>query len=298
MAIRSPVRLLLYLMPILAGSILWFLAGRPILSALAPTSSNVADSARIDPELAKAAANMVAPPFGTPLSLMADPRTLRTTMNRGVAAYESAANEHAQIDAARLIHIAAALGYGPARDLILENLTRGRAMRSAVPAPDAIRYAMDVFSGGARRLKDPEQAFIPLARYYAQRGELGAFATHVVETIRDDPRLRKSQALDRLFEALLLVPGSCQSIARAMSMPRADDYAQCPAGLKQRLQTHVRTAGPVGRDENSRRQALWLITKLDNASDVEHVGSIRPEARVIPGVYFPLPPTGQSGNPR
>lgn len=279
---RSHLHLTLTFAAIMAVCIVSLSAGKTIFSYLTPADKNSRNPATPDVELAVAAADMVAPPFGTPLSLMADPRRLRAITVRSIASYEAAPNEAAQISAMRMMQVAAALGYEPARDLILANFTSGRPTRTAVPAPDAVRYAMDVFTDGANKLNRSNQAFVPLARYFAQRGELEAFATHIVETIRDDSRLQKSRALDQTFAALLLVPGGCQALARAIAAPRSDDYRQCPISLKTRLLAHVRVAGPVYRDDRARRQALALIEKIDVTSSPTEAEDIRSAPRVIP----------------
>jgi hypothetical protein len=279
----------------LAVSLALLGAGKTILSHRAPADKVAGDPAALDPELAAAAAVMVAPPFGTPLTLMADPRQLRAITIRGVAAYESATKEDAQIKAARMIQVAAALGYGPARDLILANFTSARLMRSAVPAPDVVRYAMDGFAVGAVGSKGPSQTFLPLARYYGQRGELETFATHVVETIRDDARLQKGKVLDRILEALSLVPGACQSVARAISAPRSEDHGRCAVALKVRLLTHIRSAGPIYRDDFARRQALGLIAKLGDTPVSNQANNAETTMRVIPGFVSQAPADQSSG---
>jgi hypothetical protein len=229
-----------------------------------------------DTALSTASAEMVAPPFGTPLALMADPRQLRELTIRSIADYEATKHEAAQIAAMRKIQAAASLGYGPARDLILANFLSSRVVRTAVPAPDVVRYGMDVFAIGPTRTNSHTRAFLPLARYFVQRNEVEAFATHVIEAVRDDARLQKGNALDQLFEALAQVGSACQAIARAVSAPRAVDLSKCPAALKMSVLASVRSAGPVYRDDRARRQALSLIEELKGGEKVERVGDAAP----------------------
>ncbi len=288
------MRIVFVLAAMLSACIAALAVGKTILSAFAPEKISTLPGPS-DSELAAAAADMVQPPFGTALALMADPRQLRAITIRGVTAYESATNEGAQVQALRLIHVAAALGYGPARDLILANFASGRLMRSAVPAPDAVRYALDVFTGGSKKFKDPDRAFVPLARYYGQRGELESFATHVVEAIRDDARLQKGKVLDWVLQSMAGVPGSCQSLARVIAAPRSDDYGQCPLALKMRLLTHIRSAGPDYREDNARRQALAVIAKLADTPAAAEIGNAAP--RVIPG-FLPQSLADRSDNRR
>jgi len=252
--------------------------GKPMLAPAGQVSEAVA---RPDAVLATASADMVAPPFGTPLALMADPRQLREQTIRGIADYEASANDAAQVAAMRRIHAAANLGYGPARDLILANFTSGRVIRIVVPVPDAIRYAMDAFASGPRQTNNPGRTFLPLVRYFAQRNELETFATHLIEAIRDDARLQRSKSLDQLFEALGQAHGACQAIGRAVSAPRSVDFAQCPAALKMRVMAFVRAVGPVFRDDQARRQALGLLEKLRSGQEPERAGDSAPAPRLI-----------------
>jgi hypothetical protein len=81
---------------------------------------------------------MIAPPYGTPLSLQADPRRPRNIMERGERRYQSSAVDSEQLEGIRLIQVAAALGYGPARRVILRDYPQSRLMRSAVPTPELV----------------------------------------------------------------------------------------------------------------------------------------------------------------
>jgi hypothetical protein len=291
---RSPIQIAFVLAAMLTACIAALAVGKTIMSAFAPEKISTLPGPS-DPDLATAAADMVQPPFGTALALMADPRQLRAITIRGVTAYESPTSEGAQVQALRFIQVAAVLGYGPARDQILANFAGGSLMRSAVPAPDAVRYALDVFTGGSKKIKDPDRAFVPLARYFGQRGELEAFATHVVEAIRDDTRLQKGKVLDSVLQSMASVPGSCQSLARVIAAPRSDDYGQCPLALKMRLLTHIGSAGPAYREDNARRQAVALIAKLADTPAATETANAAP--RVIPG-SLPQSLADRSDNPR
>jgi hypothetical protein len=214
----------------------------------------------IDPELAAAAAKMVLPPPGTPLAYAADPRALSTTMHRGLAIYESAPSDSHRLHGARLIQLAAVLGFEPARSLITRNYPRSRVMREATAAPDAIRYALDVFAASAAPAGDAEPGLIALARHFAYGRELETFATHVVEAIRDDRRLQVPGRVDLVLAALRRVPEACAAIGRVASSSAA--AVDCAPPLNELMLTHVRNAGPVGRDHNSRRQALVLLQEF------------------------------------
>jgi hypothetical protein len=272
---------ILVLVAVAAGVAL-LAAGKPIRLSPDPADKISEDLAKPDAALAAASADMVAPPFGTPLALVADPRQLRELTIRGVADYEGAASEAAQIAAMRRIHAAANLGYGPARDLILANFSSGRVIRVAVPAPDAVRYAMDTFANDPRRTNSANRTFLPLAWYFAQRNELETFATHVIEAVRDDARLQSGKSLDQLLEALARVSGACQAIARTVAAPRSADYTRCPAALKMSVLMFVKSAGPVYRDDRSRRQALSLIEKRKGGQEREPAGNAASVPRLIP----------------
>lgn len=241
----------------------------------------------VDPELLKAAALMVAPPYGTALALQVDPRRLRAIMEKGEAVYRSAAGENVQIESAQLIQVAAVLGYGPARRLIVRDYARSRVIRMTSPEPNTVRFALDAFTGAVQASGEVEQGFVALATYFVARRELGAFAVHIVETIRDDSRLQVDRRLGPLFASLAQIEGACVAIARIVSAVRTPTAAECSSELQKRVRARVRAAGPVGREDDSRRYALWRMQMLDNISDPEQLGSAKPVVRVLPGFYSP-----------
>jgi hypothetical protein len=217
--------------------------------------------------LAEAAGKMVAPPLGTPLALLGtDPRRLRTIMDGGLAAYQRAPTEAQQIDGVRRMQIAAVLGYGPARDLIALEYSRSRIVRSAVAASDAVRYALDVFTGDPVASKNTTYAFRMLVLYYAEQKALGSLATNVVEAIIDDRRLQFAKRLDPLFDSLVPIPGACAAAARAINMARTSGGPECPPPLRQAVVNFARTAAPIGRDPSSRRQALAQVERLGSSN--------------------------------
>jgi hypothetical protein len=296
-------------------------AGPPAASeAVAPAAppeatTAVGDAApRADPALAESAAQMVPPPFGTPLALQADPRRLRELMAAGEAAFAASADQDRQIGGAKRIQIAAALGFGPARRMIVQDYARARLLRAAVPAPDAVRYSLDGFTivapppatrrpaKGVQRVQDvpvaPEavQEFVTLAKYFASRQEHAAYATHLVEAIRDDARLQIDRRLAPLFDALAAVEGACAAVARNVAGARETPAADCGPALRQRVIARARSARAVGREFESRRQALWLLEQLDGpAQPPAEAESPRPSVRVLPG--FPTMPAANKPEP-
>jgi hypothetical protein len=249
-------------------------------------TTSMPEASRLDSELPKASADMVVP-YGTPLALQVDPRRLRALMDQGEAAYRSGAGEVAQAEGARLIQISAALGYGPARRLTVRDYPRVRLMRMVTPSPDVVRYALDAFTGGVAASAELERAFGALVIYFADRKELAALATHLIEAIRDDTRLQFDGRLALLFDALSQVDGACPAIARAVAAARS--VAECRPELMQQVITRARAAGVHGREIDSRRNAMWLMEQLNNDTD-PGLGSSKPAVRVLPG-FFSVPVT-------
>jgi hypothetical protein len=203
---------------------------------------------------------MVAPPLGKPLALLGtDPRRLRALMDRGLRAYERAANEVQQIEGIRLVQLSAVLGYGPARDLLAREYSRSRRVRSAVSAPDAIRYALDAFTSDPSAAKSSTASFNAMAVYHADQKALGLLATNMIETIGDDRRLQAAKRLDLMLDALAPVSGACAAVARAATVQ------DCSPALRQAVLVFVGAATPVGRDQAARRQALALMERLDGS---------------------------------
>jgi hypothetical protein len=219
-----------------------------------------------DPELAEAAAQMVAPPQGTPNALLGtDPRRLRALMHRGFAVYQRAPTQIQQVEGIRLIQIAAVLGHGPSRDLLAREYSRSRLVRSVVPAADAIRYALDVFTGDLAAAKNTTYAFRMLVVYYSEEKALNLLATNIVEAIGDDSRLQVVKRLDPLFDSLVPIAGACASVARVVNVQR-NPGQDCPSPLRHAVVNYARVAPPVGRDPSSRRHALAQVEQLDTSN--------------------------------
>jgi hypothetical protein len=92
---------------------------------------------------------------------------------------------------------------------------------------DATRYAVDDFLDKSADQEDANSAIVALARCFSARRELAAFATHLIEVIRDDQRLQVSARLDRLLNARGAMEGACMSIARLLSSVRHVSEAEC-----------------------------------------------------------------------
>jgi hypothetical protein len=152
-----------------------------------------------------------------------------------------AANEVQQIEGIRLVQLSAVLGCGPGRDLLAREYSRSRLVRSAVSAPDAIRYALDAFTGAA---KNSTASFDAMVAYSADKKALGLLATNMVETIGDDRRRQAAKRLDLMLDALVPIPAACAVAARAATVQDSS-----PA-LRQAVLVFVGTATPIGRDRH------------------------------------------------
>ena len=236
------------------------------------THSNVPHSAenapRVDRALIEAAAMMIDAPPETELALQGvDPRRLRADFQRGIAAMQSytddepivdGSHDEQRIEGARLVSVAAILGYEPARALIARDYPRSHVIRAALSANEAVRYALDpLFTSGARI--EGNSALILLAAYFSGRRELRAFADYVIQALRDDRRLQTEDRINFLLSQLARVRGACMAISRAISPTLIATGEDCPAGLKQQVQLFVHVAAPAGREAESRRQALSLL---------------------------------------
>ena len=114
---------------------------------------------RVDHALIEAAAMMIPAPPETELALQGiDPRRLRASFQRGMAAMQryvddepmvDGSHDDQKIEGARLVNVAAILGYEPARALIARDYPRSQIIRSALSANEAVRYSLDpLFTSG------------------------------------------------------------------------------------------------------------------------------------------------------
>ena len=223
---------------------------------------------RVDRALIEAAAMMIPAPPETELALQGvDPRRLRASFQRGIAAMQSytddesivdGSHDEQKIEGARLVNVAAILGYEPARALIARDYPRSHIIRSALSAKEAVRYALDpLFTSGAPR--EGNRALILLAAYFSGRHELRAFAEYIIEALRDDRRLQTEDRINFLLSQLAHVRGTCIAIRRAISPTWISTGEDCPAALQQQVQLFVHVAAPAGREAESRRQALSML---------------------------------------
>jgi hypothetical protein len=191
------------------------------------------------------------------LTVRIDPRKLMNLMNAGVAKYASERADANKAKGARLIQIAALLGYETARNLIIINYPRAAAIRSAVPASDVILYAVDLLM----RQADAGTRFVALANYFSDRGEVPRFAKFVVDVARDSAPLRQPENFDRLFKSLSRVPGACSSLKRVILGDPAIDENECSEALKASLFGYVEVNGPTGLERDARVRGVELMRK-------------------------------------
>lgn len=72
-----------------------------------------------------------------------DPRRLRASFQRGMAAMQKNDSDAATKEGAGLVSMAAVLGYEPARVTIAREYPRSSIIRSAVSSAEAVRYSLD-----------------------------------------------------------------------------------------------------------------------------------------------------------
>jgi hypothetical protein len=232
----------------------------PPVASLAPATPDA------DAELADARAKVTPPPPGTAeVYLGVDPRELARLTARGLGAYGAAGDDmEARIAGARAVHAAAVLGYGPARGVIARSYPRSHAVRVVATIEDAVRFALDAFAVGSAYSNNPEHVFTALAVYLIDQGKAEAYATALVDSLRDDPRMHDQNRLSKMFEALTPARGACEAIARAVRWPANAIVGgmECQFSLRTRTLFHVREAGPARLDEMARKEALASLPRL------------------------------------
>lgn len=223
---------------------------------------------RVDRALVEAATMTIAAPPETPLALQGtDPRQLRANFQRGTAAMQryvddelkgDGSQEKQKIEGARLVNIAAILGYEPARVLIARDYPRSHIIRSALSAEEAVRYSLDpLFTSGTP--SEGDRALTLLAAYFSGRHELGDFAAYIIQSLRDDRRLHTEDRINFLINQLAHVRGACTAISRAISPTQISTGGDCPPALQQQMLLFVRVAGSAGHETETRRQALSIL---------------------------------------
>jgi hypothetical protein len=186
---------------------------------------------------------------------------MRTILDRGVVAYASSATDPERAKGVNLIQIAALVGYPPARDLLARNYPQSEAIRSVVPANDAIRYAVGSAMDAATSVEDSLQVFLLLAQYFGSRGQMDLFTTHLLNSLRGDTHPQLSHRVNTLLEVLGQVRGACNALARLVSTNDASSQ-ECSIALAERLRMYIENTPSAGEDEEAHQRGLLLFSQL------------------------------------
>ena len=227
--------------------------------ALSGSSAQLSNPATVNTDLRLAEKLMVPAPPQTDLALQGiDPRRLRASFQRGIAAMQSNDSD-ATNEGAELVSIAAVLGYEPARVMIAHEYPRSSIIRSAVSSAEVVRYSLDpLFVPGSQ--SESNRIFsVLLASYFSGRHELPAYAAELLATLSDDGRLQTEDSLKSLLGLLARVPGACTALSHAIVKARTVTGPECSPGLQLQLGNFIRLTAPVGLEARSRRQALQVL---------------------------------------
>jgi hypothetical protein len=216
----------------------------------------------LDADYVVAAKLMVPPPPQTELGLqVVDPRLLRNNFQRGVTAMHGDVED--EIDTgARLVSVAAVLGYKPARLLIAQRYPSSSVIRSAVTSAEAIRYSLDplVISGG----EGNRNFLVLLASYFSGRQALQNYADDLLAVLRDDRRLQTDEGLQLLLTLLARVRGACTAIAMTIVKARPMTGPECSTALRLQVKNYIHVNPESGLEAESRRRALRLLDNVLN----------------------------------
>src|SRR6516164_6838246 len=184
--------------------------------ALAGSGAQLSNSANVNADLRIAEKLMVPAPPQTDLAPQGiDPRRLRASFQRGMAAMQSNDSDATTKEGAELVSVAAVLGYGPARVTIAQQYSRSSIIRSAVSSGEAVRYSLDpLFVPGPQ--SGNRFFLVLLASYFSGRHELPAYATDLLATLSDDRRLQTEDSLKSLLGLLARLPGACTALSHAI----------------------------------------------------------------------------------
>jgi hypothetical protein len=220
----------------------------------------------LDANSVEAAKLMIAPPPQTELGLQGvDPRLLRNNFQRGVTAmHGDVENEIAA--GARLVSIAAILGYKPARVLITQRYPSSSVIRSAVTSAEAIRYSLDPLVISGDKSEGNRNFLVLLASYFSGRQALQNYADDLLAVLRDDRRLQTDEGLQLLLTLLARVRGACTAIAITIVKARTMTGPECSPALRLQVKNYVHVNPESGLEAESRRRALRL---LDNVLSAE-----------------------------
>jgi hypothetical protein len=233
--------------------------------SMAPLTSQSAVITPVDSDPVASFRELISLPPGTTRKAPGiDPRRIRTIVDRGVVGYASAKTDGDRARGARLIQIAALVGYPPARDLLARNYPQSGAVRSVVPARDVIRYALGPVMDVAARSEDSKQIFVALGQHFALQGELDLFASQILDSLRGDSRPQLIHRVDTLLELLARVPGACGALARRL-LPGPGKAADQECFFSENLRKYIettRSAAAAEEEEESKRRGLLMLDQV------------------------------------
>jgi len=208
-----------------------------------------------------AAAKLTIPaPPGTESKLQeADPRTLGAMFERGKTMMQSNLDDVTTTAGARLINVAAALGYEPARAVITREYPRQPSLRSTVQSVEAIRYSLDPLFILGEQSEARRPFLVLLASYFSGRRSLEAYASDLMMVLRDDVRLQREDRVESLLGLLAHVRGACRALALVVVKARSVTGPECFSGLKLQIENYLQVNKELGLEGQSRREALRLL---------------------------------------
>jgi hypothetical protein len=238
-------------------------AERAIMFSMAPLTSLSAMVTPVDPDPVASFRQLTALPPGTMREApRIDPRRIRAIVDRGVVAYASAKTDEDRARGARLIQIAALVGYPPARNLLVHNYPQSEAVRSVVPAKDVIRYALGPVMDVAATSEDSKQIFLALGQHFALQGQLDLFASYILDLLRGDSRPQLIYRVDTLLDLLARVPGACGALARRL-VPGEGKAVDQECLFSENLRKYIETTRPsAAQEEESKRRGLLMLNEL------------------------------------
>jgi hypothetical protein len=219
-----------------------------------------------NPDYVAAAKVMVPPPPQTELALQGvDPRRLRANFQRGMTAMQSDAEDQKD-SGAHLVSVAAILGYGPARLLIVHRYPSSSTIRSAVASAEAVRYSLDSLLVSGVPSEANRNFLVLLAAYFSGHQALADYANNLLAVLLDDNRLQTGERLQLLLGLLARVRGSCTAVAMIVGKPRTATGSECSPALQAQIENYLHVTTPPGFEAESRRHAVKM---LDNSADAE-----------------------------
>ncbi|TMK05797.1 MAG: hypothetical protein E6G74_00115 [Alphaproteobacteria bacterium] len=234
-----------------------------VTSSVAPLRSLSLMTAPVDSDPVTSFRQLIAlPPDTARAAPHVDPRKLRAIADRGVVGYANAKTDGERARAAGLIQTAALVGLPLARELLARNYPQSEAVRSVVPANDAIRYATGSLMDAGITSEDSNQVFLALGQYFASQGQLDLFAGQIINSLRGDSRSQLGHRIDILLDLLARVPGACSALARIVPGTGDPSDQECSSSFSEKLRKHIETITPAGEEEESKRRGLVMLNHL------------------------------------